>query len=72
MLVKATREAMRRPEAIEISRRSGFEVVAGPPEGLTKRIAIRDPDGEGTGGEGRHQAGVRGKRQFAPLQSASW
>jgi len=42
-LVKATREAMRRPEAIEISHRAGFEVVAGPPEALTKRIQFEIP-----------------------------
>jgi tripartite-type tricarboxylate transporter receptor subunit TctC len=43
ILVKATREAMKRPEAIEISHRAGFEVVAGPPEQLTKRIATEIP-----------------------------
>ena len=43
ILVKATREAMRRPEAIEISRRAGFEVVAGPPEALTKRMQYEIP-----------------------------
>ena len=42
-LVQATREAMQRPEAIEISRRAGFEVVAGPPEALTKRIQFEIP-----------------------------
>jgi tripartite-type tricarboxylate transporter receptor subunit TctC len=42
-LVKATREVMQRPEAHEISRRAGFEVVAGTPEELTKRIATEIP-----------------------------
>jgi tripartite-type tricarboxylate transporter receptor subunit TctC len=43
LLVKATREAMKRPEAIEASRRVGFEVVAGEPESLTKRIQTEIP-----------------------------
>lgn len=43
VLVKATREAMQRPEAIDISRRAGFEVVAGTPEALTARIATEIP-----------------------------
>ncbi len=42
-LVRATREAMERPDVIEISRRAGFEVVASPPEALTRRIAAEIP-----------------------------
>jgi tripartite-type tricarboxylate transporter receptor subunit TctC len=39
ILVKASRAAMQRPEALDAARRAGFQVVAGEPEQLARRVA---------------------------------
>src|SRR6476646_8937895 len=38
-LVKSSQAAMRRPEALTAARKAGFEVVAGPPDQLARRVA---------------------------------
>jgi tripartite-type tricarboxylate transporter receptor subunit TctC len=38
-IVKASQAAMRRPEALEAARKAGFEVVAGTPDQLARRVA---------------------------------
>lgn len=37
-LVRETRAAMAKPEAQEAAKRAGYQIVAGPPEALTKRV----------------------------------
>jgi tripartite-type tricarboxylate transporter receptor subunit TctC len=43
LLVKEARAAFQRPEAREMARKAGFEVVAGTPEQLTARVAAEVP-----------------------------
>src|SRR5262249_40402562 len=38
-LLKSSQEAVRRPEALDAARKAGFEVVAGNPEQLARRVA---------------------------------
>jgi tripartite-type tricarboxylate transporter receptor subunit TctC len=38
-VVKASQAAMRRPEALDAARKAGFEVVAGAPDQLARRVA---------------------------------
>jgi len=38
LLVRETRAAMAKPEAQEAAKRAGYQIVAGPPEDLTKRV----------------------------------
>ena len=38
LLVKQVREAMKRPDAIEAARKFGYQIVAGTPEEMTKRL----------------------------------
>ena len=38
-IVKSSQAAMRRPEALEAARKAGFEVVAGTPDQLARRVA---------------------------------
>lgn len=38
-IVKSSQAAMRRPEALEAARKAGFEIVAGTPEQLARRVA---------------------------------
>jgi tripartite-type tricarboxylate transporter receptor subunit TctC len=42
-LVKESRAAFQRPEARELARKAGFEVVAGTPEELAARVAAKIP-----------------------------
>ena len=42
-LVKESRAAFERPEARELARKAGFEVVAGTPEELAARVAAKIP-----------------------------
>ena len=39
ILVKASRAAMQRPEALDAARRAGFQIVASDPEQLARRVA---------------------------------
>ena len=39
MLVKSSQAAMRRPEALDAAHKAGFEVVAGTPDQLARRVA---------------------------------
>ncbi|AMN44555.1 Bug family tripartite tricarboxylate transporter substrate binding protein [Rhodoplanes sp. Z2-YC6860] len=39
VLVKSSQAAMRRPEALDAARKAGFEVVAGTPDQLARRVA---------------------------------
>src|SRR5438128_6088870 len=43
LLVREARAAFQRPEAREMARKAGFEVVAGTPEQLTARVAAEVP-----------------------------
>jgi tripartite-type tricarboxylate transporter receptor subunit TctC len=43
ILVREARAAFQRPEARELARKAGFEVVAGTPEQLTARVAAEVP-----------------------------
>jgi tripartite-type tricarboxylate transporter receptor subunit TctC len=43
LLVKESRAAFQRPEARELARKAGFEVVAGTPEQLAARVAAEIP-----------------------------
>ena len=38
LLVKEVREAMQKPEAIDAAKRAGYQIVAGTPEEMTKRL----------------------------------
>jgi len=38
-IVKSSQAAMRRPEALDAARKAGFEVVAGTPDQLARRVA---------------------------------
>ena len=39
LLVKASQAAMQRPEALDAARKAGFQIVAGGPEQLARRVA---------------------------------
>jgi tripartite-type tricarboxylate transporter receptor subunit TctC len=39
MLVKSSQAAMRRPEALDAAHKAGFEVVAGSPDQLARRVS---------------------------------
>jgi tripartite-type tricarboxylate transporter receptor subunit TctC len=43
LLVKESRAAFENPEARELARKAGYEVVAGPPEKLTERLRMEIP-----------------------------
>jgi tripartite-type tricarboxylate transporter receptor subunit TctC len=43
VLVKESQAALRTPEALDQAHRAGFEVIAGPPEQLTARLAAEIP-----------------------------
>jgi tripartite-type tricarboxylate transporter receptor subunit TctC len=39
ILVKSSRAAMQRPEALDAARKAGFQIVASEPEQLARRVA---------------------------------
>jgi tripartite-type tricarboxylate transporter receptor subunit TctC len=43
LLVKESRAAFEKPDARELARKAGYEVVAGPPEKLTERLKMEIP-----------------------------
>jgi len=43
-LVKESRAIFQRPEARDLARKNGFEVVAGTPEELAARVAAKIPE----------------------------
>jgi tripartite-type tricarboxylate transporter receptor subunit TctC len=38
LLVKEVRAAMQKPEAVEAAKRAGYQIVAGTPDEMTKRL----------------------------------